>query len=56
VSSVSPAWPPDGRHIVSLTDERGRWELHHMKADGSETGAFLEETLKYITFGYKFGG
>ncbi len=52
VNSVSPAWSPDGRYIVYLTDERGRWELYRMKADGSEKRPFLEEALKGITFEY----
>ncbi len=36
VQHVAPAWSPDGRHLVYLSDQNGDWALYVMNADGGE--------------------
>lgn len=37
--NVAPAWSPDGRHIVFLSNRTGRWQLWVMEADGANPRA-----------------
>jgi len=32
--NVSPAWSPDGRNVVFLSNRTGQWRLWVMNADG----------------------
>ena len=34
--NVAPAWSPDGRHIVFLSNRTGQWRLWVMNPDGSD--------------------
>lgn len=54
--NVAPAWSPDGKTILFLTDREaaGVWKLYRMNADGSGQAAFLPTALKGVTFRYDF--
>ncbi len=54
--NVAPAWSPDGKTILFLTDREGAgvWKLYRMNADGSGQAPFLPKALKDVTFKYDF--
>lgn len=54
--NVAPAWSPDGKTILFLTDREaeGVWKLYSMNADGSGQAPFLPQALKGVTFKYDF--
>jgi Tol biopolymer transport system component len=52
--NVAPAWSPDGRAILFLSDRAGAWQLYIMNADGSNQRLFLPEALAGLTFRYDF--
>jgi TolB protein len=52
--NVAPAWSPDGRSILFLSDRSGAWKLYIMNADGSNQRLFLAETLAAVQFRYDF--
>ncbi len=54
--NVAPAWSPDGKTILFLTDREapGAWKLYRMNADGSGQAPFLPKALKDVTFRYDF--
>lgn len=54
-NNVAPAWSPDGKTILFLTDRDGGpgvWTLYRMNADGSGQAPFLPQALKGITIRY----
>jgi len=53
-NNVAPAWSPDGRFILFLSDRDGSWRLYRMNADGSNQVPFLPDTLSDLTFRYDF--
>jgi len=52
--NVAPAWSPDGRSIIFLSDRSGAWKLYIMNADGSNQRLFLAETVAAVQFRYDF--
>jgi dipeptidyl aminopeptidase/acylaminoacyl peptidase len=54
--NVAPAWSPDGKTVLFLTDRDGvgAWKLYRMNADGSGQAPFLPKALKDVTFKYDF--
>ena len=52
--NVAPAWSPDGKTILFLTNRDGAWRLYRMNADGSDQAPFLPGALKDIPFRYDF--
>jgi dipeptidyl aminopeptidase/acylaminoacyl peptidase len=52
--NVAPAWSPDGRSILFLSDRSGAWKLYNMNADGSNQRLFLAETVAAVQFRYDF--
>ena len=55
-SNVSPAWSPDGSHIVFLSNraadgEAGQWRIWVMNADGSNQRALPIDVALNYTFG-----
>jgi dipeptidyl aminopeptidase/acylaminoacyl peptidase len=52
--NVAPAWSPDGRSILFLSDRSGAWKLYIMNADGSNQRLFLAEPLAAVQFRYDF--
>ncbi len=54
--NVAPAWSPDGKTILFLTDREaaGVWKLYRMNADGSGQAPFMSQALKGVTFHYDF--
>ena len=53
--NVAPAWSPDGRTILFLTNrDGGTWRLYRMNPDGSDQAPFLSGALKDILFRYDF--
>ncbi len=53
--NVAPAWSPDGKTILFLTNrDGGTWRLYRMNPDGSDQAPFLPGTLKNIPFRYDF--
>ncbi len=53
--NVAPAWSPDGKTILFLSNrDGGTWRLYRMNADGSDQAPFLPSALKGLTFRYDF--
>lgn len=54
--NVAPAWSPDGKTILFLTDRdtEGVWKLYRMNADGTNQAPYLPKALKDVTFRYDF--
>jgi len=52
--NVAPAWSPDGRSIIFLSDRSGAWKAYIMNADGSNQRLFLAEVLAAVQFRYDF--
>ena len=53
--NVAPAWSPDGKTILFLSNrDGGAWRLYRMNADGSDQAPFLPGALKDIPFRYDF--
>ena len=53
--NVAPAWSPDGKTILFLSNrDGGAWRLYRMNADGSDQALFLPGALKDIPFRYDF--
>jgi dipeptidyl aminopeptidase/acylaminoacyl peptidase len=54
--NVAPAWSPDGKTILFLTDREGarNWKLYRMNADGSGQAPFMPEALKDVKLRYDF--
>ena len=53
--NVAPAWSPDGKTILFLSNrDGGTWRLYRMNADGSDQTPFLPGALKDIPFRYDF--
>lgn len=52
--NVAPAWSPDGRSIIFLSDRSGAWKLYIMNADGANQRLFLAETMAAVQFRYDF--
>jgi Tol biopolymer transport system component len=56
-NNVAPAWSPDGKTILFLTDRDGGpgvWTLYRMNADGSGQAPFLPKAMKDVTIKYDF--
>lgn len=46
--NVAPAWSPDGRHIVFLSNRNGKWQLWTMDANGANQRALpIDITIEY---------
>ncbi len=54
VHNVAPAWSPDGKSLLFLSNRDGAWRLYRMNTDGSGQAAFLPAALKDIRFSYDF--
>lgn len=52
--NVAPAWSPDGRSLLFLSDRDGAWRLYMMNADGSGQRLFGGQALGGLTFRYDF--
>ncbi len=52
--NVAPAWSPDGRSLIFLSNRTGTWRLHIMDADGANQRLFLPDVLGAIEFRYDF--
>ena len=59
-SSAAPAWSPDGKHLVFLTDRTDKWEIWVTAAPGNAAGGgtrpFFASELEGLTLEYSFGG
>jgi uncharacterized protein YgiM (DUF1202 family) len=53
-NNVAPAWSPDGRYVLFLSDRDGSWRLYQMRADGSQMAALLPSVLGSMTLSYEF--
>jgi Tol biopolymer transport system component len=56
-NNVAPAWSPDGKTILFLSDRDGGpgiWTLYRMNADGSGQAPFMPRAMKEITIKYDF--
>lgn len=53
-NNVAPAWSPDGKYIVFLSDRYGAWRLYRMNADGSGQALLLPQALGGIALKYDF--
>ncbi len=54
VSSVSPAWSPDGKYLAFLTDRTGEWEIWVMKSNGSGQKPMFDDELDGLTLEYAY--
>ncbi len=52
--NVAPAWSPDGRSLIFLSNRTGTWRLHIMDADGANQRLFLPDVLAAIEYRYDF--
>jgi dipeptidyl aminopeptidase/acylaminoacyl peptidase len=53
--NVAPAWSPDGKTILFLSNrDGGTWRLYRMDSDGSNQALFLPAVLKDIPLRYDF--
>ncbi|MFZ1240543.1 MAG: hypothetical protein WAV66_14555, partial [Anaerolineae bacterium] len=50
----APAWSPDGRQVIFLSDRSGSWQVTMMEADGSNPRLFLPAVFGQINFRYDF--
>lgn len=56
-NNVAPAWSPDGKTILFLSDRDGGpgvWTLYSMNADGSAQAPFMPKALKGVNIKYDF--
>jgi uncharacterized protein YraI len=53
-NNVAPAWSPDGRTLLFLSDRDGAWRLYQMNIDGSGQAPFAPAALAALTFKYDF--
>ncbi len=53
-NNVAPAWSPDGRSLIFLSDRAGTWQLYIMNGDGSNQRPFLPDILGSMQFRYDF--
>jgi TolB protein len=44
-----PAWSPDGRYIVFLSDRTGRWKVWIMTEDGRYQFPITEKAMEFAT-------
>jgi TolB protein len=51
---VAPAWSPDGRHIVFLSDRDGLWRIYVMLADGTRQRGLFEDRLDHLGIRYEW--
>jgi TolB protein len=49
---VSPAWSPDGKQIVFLSDRGGKWEFYVMNADGTNQRKILQGVTERLNIQY----
>lgn len=54
VHNVAPAWSPDGKSLLFLSNRDGAWRLYRINADGSGQAPFLAAALKNVRFSYDF--
>jgi Tol biopolymer transport system component len=54
-NNVSPAWNPNGKQIVFLSDRSGEWEFYVMDADGSNQRQILKNVTETLKVQYEGG-
>ncbi len=52
--NVAPAWSPDGKQIVFLSDRNGKWEFFVVNADGSGLTQVLKNVTDSIPLNYSY--
>lgn len=54
VNNVAPAWSPDSKQIMFLSDRTGKWEFFVMNADGSNIRQVLKNVTDQVQLGFDY--
>jgi Tol biopolymer transport system component len=54
VNNVAPAWSPDSKQIIFLSDRHSKWEFYAVNVDGTNIKQVLQSVTNQLTIQYYF--